>query len=100
MIISGITYWVRDSAMSLKVAKLDEVPEGRMKGVKSFDTFVLLSNVSGEIYSTQDSCGHQKASLSYGTLDGEIVTSPLHRAKFGVSTGRNTSGIQVSNPPS
>ena len=82
-----------------EVAKLSEIPVGTMKRVKAFDTNVLLSNVRGKIYATQDSCGHQKASLSRGTLEGEIVTCPLHRAKFDVTTGRNTSGINMSMPP-
>ena len=82
-----------------EVAKLSEIPVGTMKRVRAFDTNVLLSNVRGKIYATQDGCGHQKASLSRGTLEGEIVTCPLHRAKFDVTTGRNTSGINMSMPP-
>ncbi|MGI0090279.1 MAG: Rieske (2Fe-2S) protein [Nitrososphaerales archaeon] len=85
--------------MQIEVAKLDEIPEGKMKRVHAFDTHVLLSNVHGGIYATQDSCGHQRASLSRGTLDGQIVTCPLHRAKFDVTTGRNVSGINMSMPP-
>jgi nitrite reductase/ring-hydroxylating ferredoxin subunit len=82
-----------------EVAKLSEIPVGTMKRVRAFDTNVLLSNVRGKIYATQDSCGHQRASLSRGTLEGEIVTCPLHKAKFDVATGRNTSGVQMSMPP-
>ncbi len=99
MVISGIKYWMSDNIMPVEVAKLGEIPLGTMKRVKAFDTNVLLSNVRGKIYATQDGCGHQRASLSRGTLDGEIVTCPLHRAKFNVTTGRNTSGIQMSMPP-
>lgn len=85
--------------MPVEVAKLSDIPVGTMKRVRAFDTNVLLSNVRGKIYATQDSCGHQRASLSRGTLDGEIVTCPLHRAKFDVTTGRNVAGINMSMPP-
>ena len=52
-----------------------------------------------EVYATQDDCGHQRASLSRGTLEGAIVTCPLHRAKFDVTTGRNVAGINFGMPP-
>jgi nitrite reductase/ring-hydroxylating ferredoxin subunit len=82
----------------LRVAKLNEIPEGSMKRVSAFGTQVLLSNVKGKIYATQDSCGHQRASLFRGKLEGAIVTCPLHRAKFDVTTGKNVSGINMSMP--
>ncbi len=58
-----------------------------MKMVKVSNERILLSNVGGKIYATQNDCGHQRASLSRGTLDGNIVTCPLHGAKFDVRTG-------------
>jgi nitrite reductase/ring-hydroxylating ferredoxin subunit len=85
--------------MSLEVAKVSEISVGKMKRVKAFGTHVLLSNVRGKIYATQDNCGHQRASLSRGTLDGEIVTCPLHSAKFDVITGRSVSGTQMHMSP-
>ena len=85
--------------MSVEVAKLSEIPEGKMKRVRAFNTHVLLSNVKGKIYATQDACGHQRASLSRGMLEGEIVTCPLHGAKFDVKTGKNVAGIQMMMSP-
>jgi 3-phenylpropionate/trans-cinnamate dioxygenase ferredoxin subunit/naphthalene 1,2-dioxygenase system ferredoxin subunit len=85
--------------MPLEVAKVSEISEGTMKRVKAFDTHVLLSNVHGKIYATQDSCGHQRASLSRGSLNGQIVTCPLHSAKFDVTTGRNVSGVENHMSP-
>ena len=82
-----------------EVAKVSEIPESKMKRVTAFNTNILLSNVHGRIYATQDDCGHMRSSLSLGSLQGNIVTCPLHGAKFDVSTGRNVSGIQLSMPP-
>jgi nitrite reductase/ring-hydroxylating ferredoxin subunit len=76
-----------------------EVPIGTMKRVKAFNEYVLLSNVGGEIYATQDDCGHQRASLAKGALEGSVVTCPLHGAKFDVTTGRNVGGIQMRMSP-
>ncbi len=85
--------------LAIEVAKVSEIPEGTMKRVTAFDENVLLSNVGGKIWATQNSCGHQRASLARGSLQGKIVTCPLHGAKFDVTTGRNVSGIQMSMPP-
>jgi nitrite reductase/ring-hydroxylating ferredoxin subunit len=85
--------------MIVEVAKLSEIPEGKMKRIQAFDSRVLLSNVNGKIYATQDDCGHQRASLSRGSLEGNVVTCPLHRAKFDVTTGQNVAGIQMGMTP-
>jgi nitrite reductase/ring-hydroxylating ferredoxin subunit len=83
----------------LEVARSSEIPVGTMKRIKAFNEDILLSNVDGEIYATQNDCGHQRASLARGTLEGNVVTCPLHRAKFDVTTGRNVVGIQMGMPP-
>lgn len=83
---------------SQKVAKLDEIPVGSMKNVKVFHADVLLSNVSGKIYATANQCGHQKAPLHKGTLNGNVVTCPLHSAQFDVTTGEKLRGAQFMMP--
>jgi nitrite reductase/ring-hydroxylating ferredoxin subunit len=40
----------------------------------------------------EDQCGHQNASLAIGTLQGKIVTCPLHFSRFDVTTGQKISG--------
>ncbi len=65
-----------------------------MKRVTAFGENIVLYNVGGRFYATQNDCGHQRASLARGTLDGNIVTCALHGAKFDVTTGRNVAGIQ------
>jgi len=85
--------------MPVEVAKLSEVPVGKMKRVTAFNESILLSNVGGKVYATQNDCGHQRASLARGKLEGNLVTCPLHGAKFDVTTGKNVSGIQMGMPP-
>ena len=85
--------------MPIEVARTSEVPPGTMKRVTAFNEAILLSNVGGEIYATQNDCGHQRASLAKGKLEGSIVTCPLHGATFDVTTGRNISGIQMHMSP-
>jgi nitrite reductase/ring-hydroxylating ferredoxin subunit len=85
--------------MEVEVAKITEIPPGSMKRVRAFDQDVLLSNVEGKIYATSNRCGHSNASLARGTLQGKVVTCPLHGAKFDVTTGKNLLGPQMSMPP-
>jgi nitrite reductase/ring-hydroxylating ferredoxin subunit len=84
---------------AVKVAQVSEVPVGTMKRVTAFGENVLISNVGGKIYATQNDCGHQRASLARGKLDGSVVTCPLHGAKFDVTTGKNVAGIHVGMSP-
>jgi nitrite reductase/ring-hydroxylating ferredoxin subunit len=85
--------------MPVEVAKTSEIPVGTMKRVTAFNESVLLSNVGGKIYATQNDCGHQRASLARGKLEGSVVTCALHGAQFDVTTGRNLRGPQMSMPP-
>jgi nitrite reductase/ring-hydroxylating ferredoxin subunit len=84
--------------MAVQVAKVNEIPPGGMKRVRAYDQDILLSNVDGTIYATSNRCGHSNASLVRGTLQGKIVTCPLHGAKFDVTTGKNILGPQMSMP--
>lgn len=85
--------------MEVEVAKTSEIPPGGMKRVRAYDQDILLSNVDGKIYATSNRCGHSNASLARGTLQGNVVTCPLHRATFDVTTGKSLSGPQMSMPP-
>jgi len=85
--------------MEAEVVKLAEIPVGTMKRVMAFDRDILLSNVAGAIYATQNNCGHMRASLARGTLDGNVVTCALHGAKFDITSGKVVGGIRPGLPP-
>jgi nitrite reductase/ring-hydroxylating ferredoxin subunit len=84
---------------SQEVAKLDEIPTGKMKNVRAFDQDILISNVGGKLYATRNRCGHQNAPLHKGTLEGTIVTCPLHAAQFDVTNGKSVRGPQLMMSP-
>jgi nitrite reductase/ring-hydroxylating ferredoxin subunit len=48
---------------------------------------MLLANVNGRFCATDDTCTHEDASLSTGSLRGELVKCPLHGSRFNVCTG-------------
>ena len=78
----------------VKVADLTEVPPGEMTLVDFQGEPVALANVDGTIYAFSDSCTHMAGDLSQGLLEGAVVTCPLHRGQFDV-----TSGDVVAAPP-
>lgn len=74
------------------VARTSELAAGEMKRVLVGRARVLLANVEGSFYALEDNCGHQKAALSKGKLEGKVVECPLHFACFDVTTGKALSG--------
>ena len=73
----------------VKVASLDDLPPGRMIGVKVGDEEIALYNVEGRVCATRDVCTHQHYPLSKGELRGSVVTCALHQWRYDVTTGAN-----------
>ena len=71
----------------IKVAEVDALPPGKMRRVEVAGQRILLANVRGQFYATDDTCTHEDASLSTGFLNGEWVKCPLHGSRFNVCTG-------------
>jgi 3-phenylpropionate/trans-cinnamate dioxygenase ferredoxin subunit len=71
----------------VKVAALQDVPEGTLRKVESGGVPVLLVNVGGTVYATAAKCPHMGGDLSKGTLEGRIVQCPRHGSRFDVTDG-------------
>ncbi len=71
----------------IKAACIDEIQPGKMKRVAINGRRILLANVDGNFYATDDTCTHEDASLSTGFLKGELVKCPLHGSRFNLRTG-------------
>ncbi|MBV8281009.1 MAG: non-heme iron oxygenase ferredoxin subunit [Candidatus Eremiobacteraeota bacterium] len=76
--------------MLLEVAKLDEVPAGRIKVVEAGGRRIALCNYDGKIYAIADECTHDRGPLDQGELIGHEVECPRHGARFDIETGRAT----------
>lgn len=72
----------------IKVAQIADLKPGKMKCVKVNGRRFLLANIEGVFYATADTCTHEDASLSSGSLHGEFVKCPLHNSRFNVRTGQ------------
>lgn len=69
-----------------------EIAPGGMKAVVLDDREIVVCNCGGSFYAVDRRCGHMNASLEMGTLDGPILTCPMHCAQFDVTTGEVLSG--------
>ena len=71
----------------MHVADAANIAPGRMRRVSVAGRRIMLCNVEGRYYATDDTCTHEDASLSTGSLRGELVKCPLHGSRFNVRTG-------------
>lgn len=71
----------------VEAVRADELPPGRMTCVEVAGQRILVANVDGVFYATDDICTHEDASLSSGSLQGELVKCPLHGSRFSLRTG-------------
>lgn len=71
----------------IKLAETAALPPGKMQRFEIGGQRILLANVRGKFYATDDTCTHEDASLSTGYLNDEWVKCPLHGSRFNVCTG-------------
>lgn len=79
----------------VKVATTSEVPVGKMKMVKFEGKEILIVNLDKKYYVIGNKCTHRGGDLSKGSLSGNIVTCPRHKAQFDVTTGKAVSGPKL-----
>jgi nitrite reductase/ring-hydroxylating ferredoxin subunit len=75
----------------VEVAKLDEVPAGKMKHIEFNGKEIMIVNLDGKFYALNDRCSHTNAPLSMGHIQDSILTCPMHGARFDITTGKKVS---------
>ena len=75
----------------VEVAKLDEVPAGKMKHIELNGKEIMIVNLDGKFYALNDRCSHTNAPLSMGHIQDSILTCPMHGARFDIATGKKVS---------
>ena len=70
-----------------RVARLDQVPQGRGKCVRIGQIEAGLFRVDSAIHAIENLCPHAGTPLSDGTLEGCVVICPTHGWDFDVTTG-------------
>ena len=74
----------------VRVARLAEIPPGRMLAVRLEGEDVVLYNVEGAIHASRDFCPHAGYALSKSMFCGKYVRCSLHSWEFDVSNGEYT----------
>lgn len=73
----------------IPVCPLDDLPPGAAVRVAAVVPLAVF-NADGALYSIDDTCTHQDASLADGYLEGCWIECPLHASTFDLRTGRPT----------
>lgn len=71
----------------VKVAELNEIPQGSRKRVLVKRHPIAIFHLEDGFYAIDDTCTHAEASLCEGQLMGDQVACPLHGARFDIKTG-------------
>ncbi len=74
-------------ARSPLVIRPEDIPEGQGRVYTVNGAEVAVFRRNGALQAIQNSCPHQEAPLSEGSLDGDEVVCPLHGYRFCVKTG-------------
>ena len=72
----------------LPVARVTDVKPGTMKKIMVEGHAFLLARINDVYYCTDAYCPHLGGDLSLGTLEGQVLTCPLHHSQFDISSGR------------
>lgn len=68
--------------------KVSDMPPGTLHKVSIDGKDILVANIDGKYFATDDSCTHSGSSLSEGKLDGCKVICGWHAAEFDCKTGK------------
>lgn len=71
----------------IEIATSDELMDGNMKMAKINGHEILLARVGDNYYSADNRCPHMGGNLSHGTLDGTVITCPMHHSQFNLTDG-------------
>lgn len=77
-----------DGARFTPVARLSELPPGRLKRVELGGRLALLARVGDEVFAVDDDCTHISGALDQGELCEYALTCPIHLARFDIRDGR------------
>jgi RimJ/RimL family protein N-acetyltransferase/nitrite reductase/ring-hydroxylating ferredoxin subunit len=75
------------AAAFIDVMAAQDIEPGSMRRVTLAGVDLLVASTPDGIVVTDDRCPHMSAPLSIGTLDGCVVSCPLHEGRFDLSTG-------------
>ena len=76
----------------VRAFKTEELAPGDMKTARVEGREIVVCNGNGRFYAVERRCGHMNSPLEMGTLDGTVLTCPMHCAQFDITTGEALAG--------
>ena len=76
----------------VQAIRTDAIAPGGMKAIELNGREIVVCNCGGTFRAIERRCGHMNAPLDLGTLDGSVVTCPMHCAQFDATSGAALSG--------
>ncbi len=70
-----------------KAIATDELQSGQMKRVNVAGREIVIAREEDNFYAADNKCPHMGGNLSKGSLDGHVITCPVHKSKFDLKTG-------------
>ena len=85
------THWLR-------VAAVDEIPEGRIKTVTAGRHTLAVAHVDGEFGALDNRCPHQGGPLGEGSIEKGCLRCPWHGYDYDPLTGKPPAGFSDAPP--
>jgi 3-phenylpropionate/trans-cinnamate dioxygenase ferredoxin subunit len=79
-----------------KVGNTGDFKDGSKRKVSANGLEIMVVRVGDSYYAVNNRCPHMGGDLSNGTLEGTVITCPLHKSQFDVSDGRNIRWLKGS----
>ena len=73
----------------VRVARLDEVPPGAVRGIRALGRRLVLINRAGKLFALDAVCPHAAGPLDQGELYDGALECPWHRFRYDLRTGKN-----------
>ena len=71
----------------IAVAKVSDLTPGTGTVVEVNGLSIALFKIDGAVYAIENNCPHRGGPLASGTVEGRVVTCPLHLWDFDIGTG-------------
>jgi nitrite reductase/ring-hydroxylating ferredoxin subunit len=80
---------VRIAMAFVRVARMEDIPDGQTRFFELPSGPVLLANYQGSIYAVSGICSHQLKPLAGAAMLGPLIDCPWHNFQFDCRTGKN-----------
>jgi nitrite reductase/ring-hydroxylating ferredoxin subunit len=87
--------------MGVRIGAARDLKPGTFSVADASGRRIVVYNVGGSYYATDERCAHRGGPLGEGVLEGAVVTCPWHAWQFDVRTGEAIfdPGVRVQTYP-